>query len=125
MGKNLFRFLLIFTIVILGSYWIHMVIINTFSLQRDIGIIKLSYIFNGIFTTVLTSAIIVVSKRFKDHLGFIFMAGSLIKIGVFLAISKFSGFEVNKNVFLDFFMAYVICLIIEVYFVSKILNSIK
>lgn len=125
MGKNLFRFLLIFTIVIIGSYWIHMVIINTFSLQRDIGIIKLSYIFNGIFTTVLTSAIIVVSKRFKDHLGFIFMAGSLIKIGVFLAISKFSGFEVNKNVFLDFFMAYVICLIIEVYFVSKILNSIK
>ncbi len=125
MGKNVFRFLFLFTIVIAGSYLIHMSIINAFLLERNINIIKLSYIFNSIFTFVFTFIILLLSKKFKDQLGFIFMAGSLIKIGVFIAISKLSDFEINKNVFLDFFIAYLICLILEVYYVSKILNSDK
>ncbi|WP_241507198.1 DUF6168 family protein [Aquimarina sediminis] len=125
MIKSLFRFLFLFFIVIIGSYFIHMWVIEAFLLKRDISIVKLSYLFNGLFTFVLTSAIILVSKKYKDHLGFIFMAGSLLKIGVFMAISKLGGIEINKNVFLDFFAAYLICLILEVYFVSKILNSDK
>ncbi len=125
MGKNVFRFLFLFTIVIAGSYMIHMGIINTFLLERNINIIKLSYVFNSAFTFVFTIVILVLSKKFKDQLGFIFMAGSLIKIGVFMAVSKLNDFEINKNVFLDFFIAYLICLILEVYYVSKILNSTK
>jgi hypothetical protein len=125
MGKNVFRFLFLFTIVIGGSYLIHMGIINAFLLERNINIIKLSYIFNSAFTFVFTFVILVLSKKFKDQLGFIFMAGSLIKIGAFIAVSKLNDFEINKNVFLDFFIAYLICLILEVYYVSKILNSVK
>ncbi|EZH72319.1 hypothetical protein ATO12_22980 [Aquimarina atlantica] len=125
MGKNVFRFLFLFTIVIAGTYLIHMGIINAFLLERNINIIKLSYIFNSTFTFVFTFIILLLSKKFKDQLGFIFMAGSLIKIGVFIAISKLSDFEINKNVFLDFFIAYLICLILEVYYLSKILNSNK
>ncbi|PKV48815.1 hypothetical protein ATE84_0829 [Aquimarina sp. MAR_2010_214] len=125
MGKNVFRFLFLFTIVISGSYMIHMGIINTFLLERNINIIKFSYIFNSVFTFVFTMVILVLSKKFKDQLGFIFMGGSLIKIGVFIAISKLSDFEMSKSVFLDFFVAYLICLIFEVYYVSRILNSSK
>ncbi len=125
MRKNVFRFLFLFTIVIAGSYLIHMGIINAFLLERNINIIKLSYIFNSIFTFVFTFIILLLSKKFKDQLGFIFMAGSLIKIGVFIAVSKLSDFEINKNVFLDFFIPYIICLIFEVYYVSKILNFSK
>jgi hypothetical protein len=125
MGKNVFRFLFLFTIVITGSYMIHIGVINTFLLERNINIIKLSYIFNSAFTFVFTMLILLLSKKFKDQLGFIFMAGSLIKIGVFITISKLNNFEINKNVFLDFFIAYLICLIFEVYYISKFLNSIK
>ncbi|MEW7289502.1 hypothetical protein [Aquimarina sp. 2304DJ70-9] len=125
MGKSLFRFLFLFSIVIVSSYLIHTGVINTFAINRNINIINLSYIFNGIFTLVFTSAIILVSKKYKDQLGFIFMAGSLVKIGLFIAISKLSGFEISKSVFADFFIAYSICLILEVYFVSRILNSLK
>lgn len=125
MRKNVFRFLFLFTIVIAGSYLIHMGIINAFLLERNINIIKLSYIFNSTFTFVFTFIILLLSKKFKDQLGFIFMAGSLIKIGVFIAVSKLSDFEINKNVFLDFFIPYIICLIFEVYYVSKILNFSK
>lgn len=125
MGKNIFRFLFLFTIIIAGSYLIHMGIINAFLLERNINIIKLSYIFNSTFTFVFTFIILLLSKKFKDQLGFIFMAGSLIKIGVFIVSSKLSDFEINKNVFLDFFIPYLICLIFEVYYVSKILNFSK
>ncbi len=125
MGKSLFRFLLLFVIVLTSGYCIHIGSINLFSLNRNMAIINVSYIFNAVFTILLTSGIILVSKKFKDQLGFIFMAGSLVKIGAFLVVINLYNFETNKNVFLDFFVAYVICLILEVYYVSRILNSDK
>ncbi len=125
MGKGLFRFLVLFFIILISTYAIHIGIINFFSLNRNMEMINLSYFFNAVFTMLLTSGIILGSKKFKDQLGFIFMWGSLVKLGVFLAIIKLSNFEMNKNVFLDFFVAYLICLFLEVYYVSRILNSIK
>ncbi len=64
-------------------------------------------------------------KKFKDQIGFIFLAGSFVKLGVFVAITKLSSIEVDKSVFLDFFTPYVISLVLEVYYVSKILNESK
>ncbi|WP_160114153.1 hypothetical protein [Aquimarina sp. AU119] len=125
MKKNFVRFLFLFVIIIIGGYFTHTSIVNYFSLERNTDIINFSYVFNGIFTLIFTSSIIVLSKKFKDQLGFIFMAGSLVKIGVFLLISNLNNLDINKNVFLDFFIAYAICLALEVYCVSKILNTIK
>ncbi|WP_109301980.1 hypothetical protein [Aquimarina sp. AU474] len=125
MLKDLFRFLFIFAIIIIGAYSLHVWILNAFSLNGNMKVIHLSYIFNGIFTLLFTSGIVLVSKKFKDQVGFIFMAGSLFKIGVFIAITKLNNLEIDKNVFLDFFVAYLICLILEVYYVSRILNSVK
>ena len=123
--QNILQFLFLFAIIISASYLAHIGLINTFSLDRNIEMINLSYIFNSIFTIILAVAIVLVSKRFKDQLGFIFMGGSLVKIGIFMAIIKLNGFEINKKVFLDFFIAYLICLIVEVYYVARILNNIK
>ncbi|MDY8138705.1 hypothetical protein [Aquimarina sp. 2201CG5-10] len=125
MLQNLFQFLFLFGIVITASYFVHIGIINAFSLQRNMDVINLSYLFNSVFTILFTSGIILVSKRFKDQLGFIFMGGGLIKIATFIIVSKLNDLEIDKNVFLDFFIAYLICLILEVYYVSKILNSNK
>ncbi len=125
MLKDLFLFLFIFAIIIIGGYCIHVWLLNTFSWDGNMKVIHLSYIFNGVFTLLFTSGIVLVSKKFKDQVGFIFMAGSLFKIGVFIAITKLNNLEIDKNVFLDFFVAYLICLILEVYYVSRILNSAK
>ncbi len=67
----------------------------------------------------------VLREKFKDQVGFIFMAGSLVKLGLFLVISRVADLEIHKSVFLDFFIAYVICLILEVYWVSRILKDYK
>ncbi len=123
MFQRLFRLLLLLTIVISITYTIQIGCIRLFSLERDMGIIHFSYVFNSVFTFLLLLGIVLVREKFKDQLGFIFMAGSLIKMGLFMAISTLRGFEITKDVFLDFFVSYAICLILEVYYVSRILKQ--
>ena len=125
MLKELLRFLFIFLVVVVGGYFIHLGIVTSFSLDRNLEIINFSYVFNGIFTLLFVIGILVFSNKFKDQIGFIFMGGSLVKIGLFIGISKLNDMDIDKNVFLDFFVAYVICLILEVYFVSRILKSVN
>ena len=125
MLKELLRFLFIFLVVVVGGYFIHLGIVTSFSLDRNLEIINFSYVFNGIFTLLFVVGILVFSNKFKDQIGFIFMGGSLVKIGLFIGISKLYDMDIDKNVFLDFFVAYVICLILEVYFVSRILKSVN
>ncbi len=125
MFKELLRFLFVFLVVVVGGYFIHLGIVTSFSLDRNLEIINFSYVFNGIFTLLFVVGILVFSNKFKDQIGFIFMGGSLVKIGLFIGISKLNDMDIDKNVFLDFFVAYVICLILEVYFVSRILKSVN
>ncbi|SHI93948.1 DUF6168 family protein [Aquimarina spongiae] len=125
MLKELLRFIFIFLVVVVGGYFIHMGMVTSFSLDRNQGIINFSYVFNGIFTLLFVIGILVFSNKFKDQIGFIFMGGSLVKIGLFIGISKLNNMDIDKNVFLDFFVAYLICLILEVYFVSRILKSVN
>ena len=125
MGKNLYRLLFIFILIIVSSYLIQTGVSTTFLLERNIQLIQLSYVFNSLFAIAFSVAMILLSKKYNDQLGFVFMAGSLIKIGVFMAICKLTTIEINRNTFVDFFIAYVICLIFEVICISKILNSIK
>jgi len=125
MLKELLRFLFIFLVVVVGGYFIHMGIVTSFSLDRNLEIINFSYVFNGIFTLLFVVGISVFSEKFKDQIGFIFMGGSLVKIGLFIGISKLNNMDIDKNVFLDFFVAYLLCLILEVYFVSRILKSVN
>ncbi|WP_405208834.1 DUF6168 family protein [Aquimarina sp. LLG6339-5] len=125
MIKNLLSFLSIFLLVLLVVYGVHIWVGSFFSINNNPAIINLSYIFNAVYTIILITAILILRKKFKDQIGFIFLAGSFIKLGVFVAITKLNGIVMDKSVFLDFFIPYVISLILEVYYVSKILNSNK
>jgi len=125
MIKNLLRFLVLFILVLSGIYFIHTWVIDYFSFHSNSTIVNLSYIFNTLYTLLLIIVILALSKKFKDQIGFIFLAGSFMKLGVFVAITKLSSIDIDRSVFLDFFTPYVISLILEVYYVSKILNSSK
>ncbi|WP_299315683.1 DUF6168 family protein [uncultured Aquimarina sp.] len=125
MSKNLLRFFVIFLIFLIGSYFIHTKLIHFFSFKSDVFILDVSYVFNSIYAICLIITIFILRSKFKDQIGFIFLAGSFIKLGVFVAITKLSDIEVDKSVFLDFFIPYAISLILEVYYVSKILNESK
>ncbi len=124
MLQKLVRFIVLFAIVVGVSYTTHKLVAEYVS-SNNIAIINLSYLFNAVFTFLFTSAIILLSKKYNDQIGFIFLAGSFVKTGIFLAVIKLNNLEIDKNVFLDFFIPYVICLILEVYYVSRILKYIK
>ncbi|AXT61801.1 hypothetical protein D1816_16040 [Aquimarina sp. AD10] len=121
--QSLSRFLILFIGILVVGYFIHSQTIQYFSFHSNTYILDLSYLFNGAFTVVLFLIIIVFRKKFKDQIGFIFMAGSLIKLGIFAAITKMGGVEIDKTIFLDFFIPYVISVVLEVYYISKILKN--
>ncbi len=125
MLQKIIRFISLFILVVIGGYLTHKTIANQVFSSQNIDIINLSYIFNAGFTFLFTVTIILLSNKYKYQIGFIFLVGSFVKTGIFLALIKLNNIEINKNVFLDFFIPYLICLILEVYYVSKILKSVK
>ncbi len=125
MVKNLLRFSIFFLFILVGVYLVHIWVVDFFSLTANITIVNLSYFFNSIYTLLLITLILILSKKFKDQIGFIFLAGSFLKLGVFVAVTKLGDIEMDRSVFLDFFIPYVISLVLEVYYISRILNSYK
>lgn len=123
MFKDFFRFILFFVVLISGGYFTHRYTVDALSISHNLRLINTSYLLNSGFTLILILGIVLLYKRFKDQVGFIFMGGSLIKMALFMSILKLNGYEINKNAFLDFFIPYVICLILEVYYISKILKT--
>ncbi|MBP2833310.1 hypothetical protein J8281_14035 [Aquimarina sp. U1-2] len=125
MRRQAIKFIVLFIIVVGLSYIAHYWIVDHLFLGGHIDMVQKSYGYNASFTFVLTLILIALSKRYKDQIGFIFLAGSFIKTGLFFAIFEMTTFKIDKNVFLNFFIPYLLCLILEVYYVSKILKAVK
>ena len=89
----------------------------------DPGLINFAYKFNTGITLLFTSTIILARDHLKEQLGFIFLAGSFVKLGIFLFLIKTSDFTIDKSVFLHFFIPYVVCVVLEIFYVIKIING--
>ncbi|WP_121666149.1 DUF6168 family protein [Mesonia aquimarina] len=88
-------------------------------------LIDFSYKFNVGITLLFTITIFLLSQKLKDQLGFVFMVGSFIKIALFLLWLKTSAISVDKSTYMHFFIPYFLCLIVEIFYVSKILRNIN
>jgi len=88
--------------------------------------IVLAYIINITLAIFIYIGLYLVRKKQESNLGFIFMLGSLIKFGIFFLIF-YPGYKMDGNIqtleFTTFFIPYAICLIIETFFLSKLLNT--
>ncbi|RZS99259.1 DUF6168 family protein [Aquimarina brevivitae] len=107
------------------AYGVHQSQLHHTALKTGFSLVHFSYLFNGIFTLITGLLIIFLSVKFKDYLGFIFLGSSTLKLAIFFGISKWLGFAIDKANFLEFFIAYVICLVLEIYFLSRLLNNLK
>lgn len=125
MLQNSFRFLAILLITLIIGYGIQTWLVGFFSFSDNFSLRNLSYLFNGGYAILLVFAINMLRKNFEDQIGFVFLGSSFVKIGIFFIVAKLNSLEIDKSVFLDFFIPYVISLILEVYYISKILNSYK
>lgn len=104
-------------------YGIHRLIIEGFFSPHKFDFLHFSYKFNLGVTLLFTSTIILISEKLKDQIGFVFLAETAIKIGLFLYLAKSLGFDHGKSNFFDFFVPYVGCLVVEIFVLVRLLKT--
>ena len=122
MFKLLLRFSLILFLFSGISYALHIGIYNYLDAEGSLELINFAYKFNIGITLLFTSTIILASEHLKEQLGFIFLISGFLKLGLFLFLIKTSEFEINKSIFLHFFVPYVVCVVLEIIYIIKLLN---
>ena len=88
--------------------------------------IVLAYLINIALAVVIYVGLFLLRKKQESNLGFIFMTGSFIKFGLFFLIF-YPGYKSDGDIqtleFSTFFIPYAICLIIETFFLTRLLNE--
>lgn len=87
--------------------------------------IDFSYLYNFLTTFLIVQIIIGISFYSKDFLGFIFLLMSPVKLLLFIYMSNKYGFKLERTVFLQFFLPYLVGLVIELYLIIQLLKDSK
>ena len=122
MLQKFLRFVFALFLVVGAVYFSHGFILNGFFTYKTPDFFQFCYTFNLGLTFLFTTPIILFGKKFKDQIGFAFLAQGIVKIGLFLYFIHFAGFELNKGNFLVFFVPYLACLVVELFFVFRLLK---
>ena len=92
----------------------------------DISSLK-SYVLNAIMALIVFFAIYIFRDKYRDLLGFFFLGGSLLKFTLFF-IFLYPGFNQDGSLerleFLVFFVPYGFALVLETFFLVKLLNTV-
>ena len=109
------------------AFVIHIVILKVLKLPLFDNKIVLSYVVNLILVVAIFGLLYLSKKKFKDQLGFLFIAGSALKFGVFFVVFypffKLDG-HISKLEFAAFFVPYGLGLILETFSLVKWLNKL-
>lgn len=123
MLQKLLRFILVFLPSTAAIYGLHLLLILWFFPEKELSLIHFSYIFNVGITFIFIIGLFLISRKSKDQLGFIFLAGGIVKMGVFLFLINLLDFELSKSNFFDFFLPYFYCLGFEIFYISRLLKN--
>ena len=109
-------------------FYIHTEILRYIGHNLYDNLIIQGYYTNAILAIIIFSSLSFLQKKYSDQLGFLFMAGSLLKFAVFFIFFspnfREDG-EISRLEFLSFFIPYLFCLFIETLAVVNILNPSK
>ncbi len=119
------KFSLIFSFIVGLTYILQVKFLLPVENEEEAVLVKFSYLFNFAFTYFLMLNIIIFQKILKDKLGFVYLGVSMLKFALFFFLIKSKNIEFDKSDFLLFFIPFFLCLGIEIFYVSRILNSIN
>ncbi len=116
--------------VLLGTlvfaFGIHLLALDAFEKPLWEHKIVLAYSLNFILATIILFLVLRSIKPGSAQAGFVFFGGSLLKFLVFFLVFqpyyKADG-EMQTIEFITFFVPYAICLVLEVFYLSKVLNN--
>ena len=121
-----FTFRLISALVI--AFGAHILLLNWLEKPLFNNMIITSYLVNGVLAIAIFGFLYKKRERFKDQIGFLFLAGSLLKFAVFFIVF-YPTFKADGNMsgmeFASFFVPYVLCLVTETFSLVKWLNKME
>ena len=104
----------------------HVYVLNYFSLPEFDNRIIGAYLSNFFLAVLIYGLLLILREKMESQLGFLYMAGSLLKFIFFFIFFypsyKYDG-EITSLEFAAFFLPYVICLIIETFGIIKFLKK--
>lgn len=120
------RFMMLLSALLLVSFIVHYLILQNALAVLEPKLLIATYLALFVLTILIVGAIQKLQKNYFNQVGFLFLVGSMIKFALYFVILKpfYQHFELSKsNAFLVFFIPYLISLISEAVYVSKLLNS--
>ncbi len=114
------------TIVLVVVFALHLSMLYYLKLPLFDHKIIGAYLFNYILTLSVYFLLHKKSKTQQEQLGFLFMAGSFLKF-IFFFLLFYGSYKADGKIerieFLTFFTPYLVCLFLETYTLSKMLNK--
>lgn len=109
-------------------FYVHVAWLEYLGLPAYENMILEGYYSNVILAIFIYAGLSFLQKKYNDQLGFLFMAGSLLKFGMFFLffspVYRADG-EITRLEFLAFFIPYLVCLFVETLAIVQILNPLK
>lgn len=107
-------------------FGIHFIVLSYLNVSIFKNLIIPSYITNAVLAIIIYSTLFKLRIKYLDLLGFIFMAGSFLKFAIYFIFFnpsfKTDGI-VNSIEATSFLIPYLASLVIETYFLIKLLNN--
>ena len=126
MNKPIIGFLIKLLVALSVVFGIHITILHFLKLPLFDNLIVFSYLINGILAITIFVVLYKLRIKYLDLLGFIYLGGSFLKFGVYFIFFnptfKESG-TINNLEAASFLIPYLLCLIIETYYLIKLLNN--
>ena len=126
MPKTISRFITSLLLTLGIFFALHLLVLKQLDLPLLNNKITLSYTINAILAITILTALFKLKERYKTQIGFLFLFGSALKFVVFFLIffpSYKADGVMDKLEFAAFFIPYVLCLILETVYLSKMLNK--
>lgn len=109
------------------AFFLHLGVLYTLNYPLFENHIVLSYVINLILVLKVFGILYLLRYKYKGQLGFLFLAGSIIKFAIFFIVFhprfKADG-VITKLEFASFFVPYLVGLILETVSLSKWLNKL-
>lgn len=107
-------------------FGIHLFILNQLNIPLFDNLIVAAYVVNYFLALIIFTILYFLRIKYEHILGFVFMAGSLFKFAVFFVFFypsyRMDG-EILRVESTAFLIPYISCLIIETYYLVKLLNK--
>ena len=124
--NRIINFSLTLIAILSMTFIVHVYVLHHFSLPEFDNRIIAAYLVNFFLAIFIYGLLLVLRDKMESQLGFLYMAGSLIKF-IFFFIFFYPSYkndgEITSLEFAAFFLPYVICLIFETFCIIKFLKK--